>query len=415
MTHPRASSDPPSSEPPGYHPPRRRLACEPSSGGGAASSHRPRPRPTPRLDPPGHARCSSSSRLARRCSAWLSLGRPLELVFDEIFYARDACWYVVGNEAVCGITDLASRTHPPLGKWLIGAGIAAFGYEPTGWRDRRRAGRHARRAAGLPPRLAPACAAGAEHGGHGRRGGGGGPPGDRLAPSRAFARRDAGRVHRALRRRRRAGDRARPRPSARSIGSAVVVAARRSDGRGAWWPACSSARRPPTKWSGAYVAPAVIGLVVAWEILERRRADPEAGWRAWIVGAFRREALPTIVLLGLVPMLVYVASYTGRMPGELMAAPWDPASVWNGIWQHQRAMLDFHTELGGRPSVPVAALVVAAPPAPGGVLVQRRGRHVSRDPGDGEPGRVVAGRGRARGAGRHVVRAPGGTGGDRSR
>ena len=27
-----------------------------------------------------------------------------------------------------------------------------------------------------------------------------------------------------------------------------------------------------TKWSGAYVAPAVIGLVIAWEIAERRRA-----------------------------------------------------------------------------------------------------------------------------------------------
>ena len=64
-------------------------------------------------------------------------------------------------------------------------------------------------------------------------------------------------------------------------------------------------------------------------------------------GAVRREALPTFVLLGIVPLLVYVASYTGRMPGELIALPWDPASVWRGIWEHQRAMLDFHTELGG--------------------------------------------------------------------
>jgi dolichyl-phosphate-mannose--protein O-mannosyl transferase len=55
-------------------------------------------------------------------------------VFDEIFYARDACWYVLGTEQACGITDLASRAHPPLGKWLIGAGIAAFGYDPVGWR-----------------------------------------------------------------------------------------------------------------------------------------------------------------------------------------------------------------------------------------------------------------------------------------
>src|SRR5918999_102336 len=63
-----------------------------------------------------------------------SLGRPVELVFDEIFYPRDACWYVVGTESTCGITDLASRAHPPLGKWLIGSGIAAFGYDPFGWR-----------------------------------------------------------------------------------------------------------------------------------------------------------------------------------------------------------------------------------------------------------------------------------------
>jgi dolichyl-phosphate-mannose--protein O-mannosyl transferase len=27
--------------------------------------------------------------------------------------------------------------------------------------------------------------------------------------------------------------------------------------------------------------------------------------------------------------------------------PWDAASVWRGIWDHQRAMLDFHRELGG--------------------------------------------------------------------
>jgi dolichyl-phosphate-mannose--protein O-mannosyl transferase len=101
------------------------------------------------------------------------------------------------------------------------------------------------------------------------------------------------------------------------------------------------------KWSGAYVAPAVIGLVVAWAVAERRQAEPEAAWAAWIIGAFRREALPTIVLLGVVPLAVYVASYTGRMPGELIALPWDPASVWRGIWEHQRAMLDFHTGLGG--------------------------------------------------------------------
>jgi dolichyl-phosphate-mannose--protein O-mannosyl transferase len=101
------------------------------------------------------------------------------------------------------------------------------------------------------------------------------------------------------------------------------------------------------KWSGAYVAPAIVGMVVVWAIVERRRAEPDASWSRWIGAAVRHEAVPAVVALGVVPVLVYVASYTGRMPGELLAAPWDPLSVWNGIWQHQRAMLDFHTELGG--------------------------------------------------------------------
>jgi hypothetical protein len=95
------------------------------------------------------------------------------------------------------------------------------------------------------------------------------------------------------------------------------------------------------------VAPAIIALIVAWEIAERRRHDTRGGWKAWVIGAVRREALPTVVLLGLVPLLVYMASYTGRMPGDLLALPWQPGSVWRGIWEHQRAMLDFHTALGG--------------------------------------------------------------------
>jgi dolichyl-phosphate-mannose--protein O-mannosyl transferase len=101
------------------------------------------------------------------------------------------------------------------------------------------------------------------------------------------------------------------------------------------------------KWSGAYVAPAVIGLVVAWELVEQRRRDRDAAWGRVLVGAVRREALPTAILLGLVPVAVYVLSYTGRMPGAILALPTDPGSVWNGIWQHQQAMLDFHTSLGG--------------------------------------------------------------------
>ena len=276
----------------------------------------------------------------------VSLGRPVELVFDEIFYARDACWYVFGSEATCGISDLASRAHPPLGKWLIGSGIALFGYDPFGWRVAAAiagtlsvtlvhvlAWRLLRGSvSGLPLTMGASAAAGLM-------------AIDLLALVQSrVAMLDAfialfviGAVLAAIL------DRDRPRdPEDRSWWSRLTV--------GRPWLVVSGAcigAAAAVKWSGAYVAPAIVGLVAIWAILDRRRAEPEASWGRWIMGAVRREAVPAIVALGIVPVLVYVASYTGRMPGEVLAAPWDPASVWNGIWQHQRAMLDFHTRLGG--------------------------------------------------------------------
>jgi dolichyl-phosphate-mannose-protein mannosyltransferase len=275
-----------------------------------------------------------------------ALGRPLELVFDEIFYARDACWYVIGTESACGITDLASRAHPPLGKWLIGSGITLFGYDAFGWRVAAAVVGTATVALVYPlgwrllrpiatPTAATIGAAAAAgllaidflHLVHSRVG--------MLDAFITFF----------------------------VVGAVLAIVLdrdRRRDRTDApwWWRLTLS--RPwrllagvclgaavAVKWSGAYVAPAVIGLVVAWEIAERRRAEPEAGWRAWVIGAVRREALPTFVLLGVVPLLVYVASYTGRMPGELVGLPWVEGTVWRGIWDHQQAMLDFHTALSG--------------------------------------------------------------------
>ncbi len=275
----------------------------------------------------------------------VSLGRPIELVFDEIFYARDACWYVFGNESVCGITDLASRTHPPLGKWLIGSGIAAFGYDPFGWRI-------AAAVAGtitvplvylLGWRLLRSLAPG-----RGASVGATAAAGLLAIDFLHLVHSRIGMLDSFI--------------ALFVVGAVVGIVLDRDRDRsrdGARWRLLALGRpwrllagvclgaAVATKWSGAYVAPAIIGLVVLWEIAELRRVEPTAGLGGWIVGAVRREALPTVILLGVVPLLVYVASYTGRMPGELLAAPWDPASVWNGIWQHQRAMLDFHTELGG--------------------------------------------------------------------
>ena len=276
----------------------------------------------------------------------VSLGRPIELVFDEIFYARDACWYVVGTEAVCGISELASRSHPPLGKWLIGAGIAAFGYEPFGWRVTVALAGIV--SIGLVYLLAWRLLRGVV--------GGRGATVGAIAASALLASDFLHLVH--------------SRVAMLDafialfvIGAITSVVLDRDRVRDRmkppWWWRLSLGRpwrllagvclgaATATKWSGAYVAPAVIGLVVAWAIGEQWRRNRDAGWwRAFRV-AFRREALPSVVLLGLVPLAVYVASYTGRMPGTILAAPWEVGTIWRGIWDHQQAMLDFHTTLGG--------------------------------------------------------------------
>ncbi len=80
-----------------------------------------------------------------------NLGHPRQLVFDETFYVKDgwslwnlgysATWVDGADDqfargVVDGYTTAGSYVvHPPLGKWLIGAGMALFGPEnPASWR-----------------------------------------------------------------------------------------------------------------------------------------------------------------------------------------------------------------------------------------------------------------------------------------
>jgi len=65
-----------------------------------------------------------------------NLGNPGEKVFDEVYYASDACLYAGLPFEKCGLEGATERSwvHPPLAKWLISLGIEAFGDEPFGWR-----------------------------------------------------------------------------------------------------------------------------------------------------------------------------------------------------------------------------------------------------------------------------------------
>src|SRR5215510_14074146 len=73
----------------------------------------------------------------------IRLNHPNRLVFDEHWYARDGCWYVLSSRPQCDLNreilvdknvpaflseyKEVSPEQPPLGKWLIGAGIWLFG------------------------------------------------------------------------------------------------------------------------------------------------------------------------------------------------------------------------------------------------------------------------------------------------
>jgi dolichyl-phosphate-mannose--protein O-mannosyl transferase len=104
------------------------------------------------------------------------------------------------------------------------------------------------------------------------------------------------------------------------------------------------------KWSGVYSALGVVLLVVAWEVAARRRdeAGGERSWGAAFGAAFRGEWLRTAVLLGVVPVLVYLATYIGVAEGAFIAAPWREGSWFYDVAQHQLAMARFHIGLEGQ-------------------------------------------------------------------
>jgi len=64
------------------------------------------------------------------------LAEPNAVVFDETYYAKDACLYLGHTQQFCGLKQATEQSyvHPPLGKWLISIGIKIFGYNSFGWR-----------------------------------------------------------------------------------------------------------------------------------------------------------------------------------------------------------------------------------------------------------------------------------------
>ncbi|MGQ0680600.1 MAG: phospholipid carrier-dependent glycosyltransferase [Actinomycetota bacterium] len=67
---------------------------------------------------------------------FVRLGQPEDIVFDEVYYARDACIYLGAGQEACQAPQATEQSfvHPPTGKWLIALGIKLFGYNFFGQR-----------------------------------------------------------------------------------------------------------------------------------------------------------------------------------------------------------------------------------------------------------------------------------------
>jgi dolichyl-phosphate-mannose-protein mannosyltransferase len=253
------------------------------------------------------------------------LADPAAFVFDETYYAKDACWYVVATRATCKIGGEQTGVHPPLGKWLVGVGIELFGYDSFGWRiipavagslsvallyllARRILGSTvgALVSAGLlavdplhfvQSRVAMldifVCLAGV------------------AAFLFAILDRDY------LGRDGRKTFSARPYRAAAGVAAGMGLAA---------------------KWSGGLLLIGLIVLSVAWEVAAAREAYRV---RSSLAAGFGSIAL---WLLG-APLVVYVLSYAGRIHGRLVGVPWADGSWLKALWDQQKTMLAFHSGL----------------------------------------------------------------------
>ncbi len=275
----------------------------------------------------------------------LGLDHPGALVFDEIFYAQNACLLVAGPD-FCGVAEPLSNAHPPLGQWLIAVGIVVAGYDPFGWRIasvvagtvtvaltyllarlviRSESGRLAAIGATVAAGL---LALDVLH----------------LVQSR-IAMLD---VFLAM--------------FVVAAFVAVVLDLRSAPragrgGIGLWlfgrpWRLAAGVLvgcAVAVKWSGVYSALGVVALVVAAEIVARRTDDGGArrGWTAAFGAAFRAEGLRTVAWLGVVPVLVYLVTYVGVAEGSLLAVPWREGSWFYDVGHHQLAMARFHAGLEG--------------------------------------------------------------------
>ncbi len=302
------------------------------------------------------------------------LGQPHAIIFDETYYAKDAyaLWHggyeiswpeeantliMTPGAAVPYRSTPSYVVHPPVGKWIIGAGEQLFGMNPFGWRfavallgtlSVLMLARIARR---MFRSTLLGCVAGLLLSVDGLH----------LVLSRAalldlvvmfwivaafgFLLLDRDRTRGLL---------------ARRLGGVEDAALAQRLGLG-WRPYRIAAGvcvglTCATKWSGLYVAAAFGVMTVLWDVGARRLAGAPRPYRAVLA----RDVVPAFVSVVVVSAAVYLASWWGwfassNAPGKggwgrdwavgrSTDYPWIPEGL-RALWHYHSTVYEFHTHL----------------------------------------------------------------------
>jgi dolichyl-phosphate-mannose--protein O-mannosyl transferase len=259
---------------------------------------------------------------------------PRQFVFDEVYYAKDACMYVHASIETCKLDDFQNEVHPPLGKWLIASGIKLFGFDSLGYRIVVvLAGTVTVALLFLLARMILRSTMGA------------GIAAGLLAidPLHFVQSRTsmldifvplftvAAFLFLVLDRRRLLRTRSREGPPGGLLARPWRLAA-----------GVAAGAAFASKWSGAVVIVAAVVLTLAWEIGARVRKE---GRGRAIVATLRQEGATIVLWLIVLPIALYVLSYAGRgLEGPVLAAPWAEGSWWRSFWQEQYDSWIFHTQ-----------------------------------------------------------------------
>lgn len=245
------------------------------------------------------------------------LASPGAIVFDERYYARDACWYVETSKRVCGVATEQTDVHPPLGKWLISVGIETFGYDAFGWRVAAAVAGVAAVALtfALASRLFASVVAAAL------------PAGLLAIDPLHFVQSRVAMLDVFV--------------GVFTLATFLFVAldrdrilgGRKAARSRAWrWAAGAAAGLAiASKWSGLFALAGAVALTLMWETAARRRKGERRPVRRAIV----KEGGSLVLAFVVVPLVVYLLTYAGRVDGEILAAPWSDGSWWRTWWERQ--------------------------------------------------------------------------------